>query len=223
MNEAIRQSALDVHLAVAGQSRVTFGSMTTPAHFVRTLTAVAVALAVVACNAKLPEHGTLIDDPQPAPALHLADAQGRAFDLAAQRGQLTFVYFGYTHCPDACPTTLTDWARAKALLGSTGAAVHVVFVSVDPGRDTPEIARNYAARFDSSFTGLVATAEQLETIKTAWGFAVERDEMPGMKMDEYGVSHPAGVYFVNREGKLQFVFAPGSKPEEIASDLKRLM
>jgi protein SCO1/2 len=197
--------------------------MMTPVHLLRTLAAGAAALMIVACRGKPPEHGTLIDDPQPAPPLHLADAQGRAFDLAGQHGRLTLVYFGYTHCPDACPTTLTDWARARALLGTSGAAVHFVFVSVDPDRDTPQITQSYARQFDSTFTGLVAPAAQLDSIKSAWGFAVERDEMPGMKMGEYGVSHPAGVYFVDGDGRMKFVFAPASKPAEIASDLKRLM
>jgi len=183
----------------------------------------AAAVAVAACSGKPPEHGTYIQDPEPAPALRLTDAAGHPFDLAAQHRRLTFVYFGYTHCPDACPTTLTDWARARALLGSKGAGVHMVFVSVDPARDTPEIAAHYAHQFDSTFTGLVASGAQLDSIKTAWGFAVEREEMPGMKPDEYGVGHPAGVYFVDGDGRMKFVFAPGSKPEDIASDLKRLL
>lgn len=197
--------------------------MMTPARFVRLFTAGAAVLAVLGCAQKPPEHGTIIGDPQPAPPLHLADASGRAFDLAAQRGQPAFVYFGYTHCPDACPTTLTDWARAKALLGASGSRVRFLFVSVDPDRDTPEIAERYARQFDPAFVGLVVPAAQLDGIKTAWGFAVDHEEMPGMKPDDYGVSHPAGVFFVDSDGKMKFVFAPGSKPEEIASDLKRLM
>lgn len=196
--------------------------MITPKTALRAFT-IATAVVVTACAGKPPEHGTLIQDPEPAPVLHLTDAGGRPFDLAAQHGRLTFVYFGYTHCPDACPTTLTDWARARALLGPKGAGVHVVFVSVDPARDTPELAAHYARQFDSTFTGLVASAAQLDSIKTAWSFAVEREEMPGMKPDEYGVAHPAGVYFVDGDGRMKFVFAPGSKPEEIASDLKRLL
>jgi len=183
----------------------------------------AAVLAAVACGGEPPEHGFAIDPPRPAPALRLADAQGRAFDLAAQHGKLTFVFFGYTHCPDACPTTLTDWARAKALLGPMGSRVQFVFVSVDPDRDTPQVAQNYARQFDPAFTGLVAPAAQLDSIKAAWRFSVEREEMPGMKMGEYGVSHPASVFFVDGDGRMRFVFAPGSKPEEIASDLRRLM
>lgn len=197
--------------------------MLTTASFTRAFTALA-AVTIVACGRGTPpEHGTLIQNPEPAPALRLTDAGGQPFDLSAQHGRLTFVYFGYTHCPDACPTTLTDWARARALLGSKGAAVHFVFVSVDPARDTPALAAHYARQFDSTFTGLVASGAQLDSIKAAWNFAVEREEMPGMKPDEYGVAHPAGVYFIDGDGRMAFVFAPGSKPEEIASDLKRLM
>jgi protein SCO1/2 len=197
--------------------------MMMPARAVRTFLAVAAAATISACQGEPPEHGTLVDPPQVAPALHLSFADGKEFDLAAQHLRLTFVYFGYTHCPDACPTTLADWARARALLGGSAAKVHLVFVSVDPARDTPEIARNYARQFDSSFVGLVATPAQVESIKSAWSFAVEHEEMPGMKMGDYGVTHPAGVYFIDGENRLRFVFAPGSKPAEIASDLKRLM
>ena len=190
----------------------------------RTFVVAVAAIATFGCSSKPPEHGTLIDSPQAAPLLHLTDAAGRPFDLAAQQGKRTFLYFGYTHCPDACPTTLTDWARAKALLGAQGSAIQFVFVSVDPERDTPQISAAYARQFDSGFIGLTAAAgAQLDSVKTSWSFAVERDEMPGMKMGEYGVSHPAGVYFIDRDGKFKFVFAPGSKPEELASDLKRLM
>jgi protein SCO1/2 len=196
--------------------------MMMPGRPVRTFVACASLALGVACQGKPPEHGTLIPDPPVAPPLHLTDADGRAFDLGARRGERTFIYFGYTHCPDACPTTLTDWARARALLGSKGSGVHFVFVSVDPERDTPQIARQYARQFDTTFTGLVATPAQLDTIKTQWGFAVEREEMPGMKMAEYGVGHPAGVYFVAADGRMKFVFAPGSKPAEIASDIERL-
>lgn len=196
--------------------------MNTTARFTRIVAAAAV-LATVACEQKLPEHGTLIQNPEPAPALHVTDAAGRPWDLAAQHGQLTFVYFGYTHCPDACPTTLTDWARARALLGPSGSAIHFVFVSVDPARDTPEIAAHYAHQFDSTFTGLVASAAELDSIKTAWSFAVVHEDMPGMKPGDYGVAHPAGVYFIDKTGLMKFVFAPGSKPAELASDLKLLM
>ena len=197
--------------------------MMTPANVVRTCSAAAAVMLFAACRAEPPEHGILMDPPRPAPALHLSYADGREFDLVAQHLQLTFVYFGYTHCPDACPATLTDWARARAMLGASARKVHFVFVSVDPERDAPEAVQRYARQFDSTFVGLVATPAQVESITRAWGFAVEREQMPGMKMGEYGVSHPAGVYFVDGEDQLRFIFSPGTKSADVASDLKRLM
>ena len=134
------------------------------------------------------------------------------------------VYFGYTHCPDICPTTLADFARARRLLDAKQrGALRFAFVSVDPGRDTPAVTEEYAWQFDSTFVGLAPTATQLASIKKAWGFAVERDSMPGMAHEGYGVSHPAGVFLVGRDGRVRMVFAPGTNPRDLAADLKRLM
>ena len=176
---------------------------------------------VAACGEKPPLHGMSVPGEQAAPALVLHDSRGQLFDLAAERGKVVLVYFGYTHCPDVCPTTLSDFARARKILGVKNDRMRLVFVSVDPERDTPAATESYAWQFDSTFTGFAPTAAQLDTIKTAWGFAVMKEEMPGMAA--YGVSHPAGVFFVGRDGKLRFVFAPGTKGEELAADLRRLM
>ena len=189
-----------------------------------TVLAVAAAAATVgACGEKPPLHGMTVPGSQMAPALLLHDSRGQAFDLAAERGKVVLLYFGYTHCPDVCPATLADLARARRILGVKGDRMRVAFVSVDPARDTPAATESYAWQFDSTFVGLVPTAAQLDTIKAAWGFAVERDSMPGMKPGEYGVTHPAGVFFVDREGRVRFVFAPGTKGDEYAADLRRMM
>ena len=186
------------------------------------LAGLATAAAAAACGENAPLHGTSIPDPLMAPALVLRDSRGRAFDLAAERGRVVLLYFGYTHCPDVCPTTLADFSRARRILAK-GEGMRFVFVSVDPARDTPATTESYAWQFDSTFVGLAPTTAQLDSIKTAWGFAVERDSMPGMKSGEYGVSHPAGVFFIDRDGRVRFVFAPGTKSEDLAADLKRLM
>jgi protein SCO1/2 len=188
------------------------------------------ALAVVtlaACREPAPFHATVIADPLPAPALRLRDSRDGTFDLRAENGRTVLVYFGYTHCPDVCPTTLADFARARGALNARQRdGVRFVFVSVDPERDTPAVAREYVQRFDSSFVGLAPSAAQLDSIKTAWGFTVERDSMPGMpgmQAGGYGVTHPAGVFVIDREGRVRLVFAPATKPDDIASDLKRMM
>ncbi len=165
----------------------------------------------------------VIENPLPAATFAVRDARGSVFDLAAQKGKPLLLYFGYTHCPDVCPQTLGDFARARRLAGGAAATVPFVFVSVDPERDTPTTADAYAKQFDSTFVGLVPPRTQLDSIKSVWGFAVERDSMPGMKAGEYGVTHPAGVFFIDRDGKVEFIFAPDTKPKDIATDLRRLM
>ena len=182
---------------------------------------VAALVGAAACAKEAPSHGMSVPDAQAAPALVLHDSRGQAFDLAAERGKAVLLYFGYIHCPDVCPTTLADFARARRIAGVQAGRVRFVFVSVDPERDTPALAEAYAWQFDSTFTGLAPTAAQLDSIKTAWGFAVAKEVMPGMA--GYGVTHPAGVFFIDRVGKVRFVFAPGTKSEDLAADLKRLL
>ncbi len=165
-------------------------------------------------------HGLVADEPLPAPTLKLAGADGKVFDLGTERSHTVVLFFGYTHCPDACPTTLSDWARAKVALGSKSDAVRFVFVSVDPDRDTPDVTRKFAQQFDPSFVGLATTAPQLDTIAKAWGFTVAREQMAGMS--GYGVSHPAQSFVITRDGKVAMIFPPGLSPADMASDLRQL-
>ncbi len=178
--------------------------------------------SLVSCREPNPTHGVSIGDPQPAAALKLTAANGTPFDLAAEKGKIVLVYFGYTHCPDACPTTLSDWAKARRELGKVGDKVRFVFVTVDPERDTPQLAHDYVMRFDSSFVGLAANAEQLEQLKTAWGFAAGKEEMPGMAHDSYGVMHPAQSFVIDSKGRLIMIFPPGTKAADLAADLREL-
>ena len=186
--------------------------------------ALAALLASTACRDQAPFHGNVIADPLPAPALRLDDPSGQRFDLSAQKGRVILLYFGYTHCPDVCPTTLADFARAIRMLSDKQRnGVHFVFMSVDPARDTPAVTEAYVRKFDTTFAALAPTAAKLDSIKTTWGFAVERDSMPGMKSDSYGVSHPAGVFVIDRLGNVRMIFNPGIKAEDIAFDLKRIL
>ena len=183
---------------------------------------IAAVAAAVACGSEAPLHGVVIDPPQEVPAVRIADAQGRLFDVDAERGKRTAViYFGYTHCPDVCPTTLADWARAKRALGSAAGDVRWVFVSVDPQRDSPQIARDYAMQFDSTFVGLSPTLAQLDTLQRTWGFAVTQEGNPSDPM-AYAVSHPASTFVVDRSGRLREIFPPETPPEQMAADLRRL-
>lgn len=184
------------------------------------LTFVALACLLQGCEKPAPMHGLVADEPLPAPTLKLAGADGKVFDLGTERSHTVVLFFGYTHCPDACPTTLADWARTKTALGSKSEGVRFVFVSVDPERDTPDVARKFAQQFDSSFIGLATTVPQRDTIAMAWGFTVAREQMAGMS--GYGVSHPAQSFVITRDGKVRMIFPPGLSPADMASDLRHL-
>ena len=182
------------------------------------------AMLLTGCGTPAPFHATVISDPLPASPLQVHDSRGGLFDLAAGKGHTVLVFFGYTHCPDVCPTTLADFARARRMLKPREQqAMQFVFVSVDPERDTPAKTEEYARQFDSSFVGLAPTQPELENIGKAWGFAVFRDSIPGNSSSAYGVSHPAGVFLVDREGRVRMVFGPGTVAADIAADLKRLL
>lgn len=185
-------------------------------------TVIVLAAAAAACTQDVPLRGLVFDPPQQAPALRIADAQGTRFDLASERGtRAVMLYFGYTHCPDICPATLADWARARRALGPAGDDVRWVFVSVDPGRDTPVAAQDYARQFDSTFVGLSPTPDELAQLQKDWNFAVVH-EANAADPKAYGVMHPAGTYVVDRAGRLREMFPPETRPEQMAADLRQL-
>ncbi len=181
--------------------------------------ALPLVLATVACGE--PMRGIEYRNAEPAAALVFSTSDGTRFDLASQKGKIVLVYFGYTHCPDVCPTTMSGWARAKRALGDEAADVRWVFVSMDPDRDSPELAQQYAKQFDPSFIGLTGTAEEIEALERAWGISAypEGDTREG----NYTVAHPAQSFLVDRDGKLRYLYEPGVSGEDLAEDLRKLL
>lgn len=186
---------------------------------IRSFASLLVAFALLACQEPL--RGIVFEDPEPAAPLALMAADGQRFDLAAARGTVVLVYFGYTHCPDVCPTTMADWASAKRALGDDARRVRWVFVSVDPGRDTPAFAQAYARQFDADFIGLTGTDEELEALKTAWRIAAYPEGDP--RTPDYTVAHPAYTFVVDRQGRLRVLYEPGIRGDELAQDLRKLL
>ncbi|MHB1297616.1 MAG: SCO family protein [Gemmatimonadaceae bacterium] len=176
-------------------------------------------LAVAACGEPL--RGIVFESPEPAAPLVLTDASGARFELAATRDSLVLIYFGYTHCPDVCPTTLSDWAAARRALGDRASKVKFVFVSVDPQRDSPELAHAYARQFDSSFVGLTGSDAEIEALKASWHFAAYPEG--DTRTRDYSVAHPAHTYVVDRQGRLRVLYEPGVRGEELAKDLRKLL
>lgn len=165
-----------------------------------------------------PRGGDQLDQvwPRPAPVLRLPQADGAVFDLATERGKAVVVFFGYTHCPDVCPTTLADFLSAKRALGPRAARVRWVFVSVDFRRDGPAEAMRYARAFDSTFVGLAGDSAALAPILQ--GFMVAAFMDPPDSAGNYVVTHSAQVFVVDPAGN---VHQPVRWREARAQDIRR--
>ncbi len=181
-----------------------------------------IGLGLTAC-AERPWHGIVLDPAMPAPPLAAAGVAAEPasrFTLASARGSTVLVYFGYTHCPDVCPTTLADWARARRALGADTLTVRWVFVSVDPTRDTPADAAAYARQFHPSFEGTALTDAELAPVLRDWSIAAYPEGDP--RTPDYTVAHPAHSFVVDAEGRLRLMIPPGVRGDSIAEDLRRL-
>ncbi|MDD5387734.1 MAG: SCO family protein [Gallionellaceae bacterium] len=154
--------------------------------------------------------------------LDLTDHNGRAVTLESFKGKLVVLFFGYTHCPDVCPTTLSDMAAALKLMPE-GASdkVQVLFVSVDPERDTPEILKAYVPYFHPSFLGLHGSPEQVAQAARDFRVVYRRHVEPGA--EGYLVDHSAGSYVLDGHGRLRLYLPFGHTPRDIADDLLTLL
>ncbi|MEI2689408.1 MAG: SCO family protein [Anaerolineae bacterium] len=166
-------------------------------------------------------HGLLLDSPVPASDVTLTSQTGEPVSLSDFRGQLTALYFGYTFCPDVCPTTLSTLNQALELMGDKADEVQVVMVSVDPDRDTPEALASYLSNFNPDFVGLTSTPEQIASAAIPFGVFFEKHE--GSAATGYLVDHTASVMVLDRDGRLRLVIPFETPAEEIAADLKQLL
>jgi len=150
----------------------------------------------------------------------LNDQNGKTRTLADFRGKVVVVFFGYTRCPDVCPTTLAELKVAKEQLGEDGARLQVLFITVDPERDTREVLANYVPAFDPSFLGLYGDAAA--TVRVAKEFKVFYRKAPGKTPGSYTMDHTAGSYVFDRRGRLRLFVRHGNVPDLVA-DLKTLL
>ncbi len=153
--------------------------------------------------------------------LSLPDQNGQVRTLADFKGKLTVVFFGFTQCPEVCPTTMAELAKVKKDLGKDGERVQGVFITVDPERDTPELLKAYMASFDPSFIALRGTLEQ--TAATAKDFKVFYAKVPGKTDGSYSMDHTAGSYIFDTTGKLRLFTRYGGGPDALSADLKTLL
>jgi protein SCO1 len=152
---------------------------------------------------------------------HLTDQNGQPRSLADFRGKVVVLFFGYTQCPDVCPTTMADLAQAKKALGADADKLQVLFVTVDPERDTAPLLKAYMANFDPTFLALRGTSEQTEQV--AKDFKVYYKKVDGPTPATYTMDHSAASYVYDKQGRLRLYARYGNGPEALVSDLKLLM
>jgi protein SCO1/2 len=151
----------------------------------------------------------------------LLDHTGKPRTLADFRGKVVVMFFGYTQCPDVCPTTMVEMAKVMKDLGPAADKVQVLFVTLDPQRDTRELLAQYVPAFDKRFLGLYGNAEQ--TAAVAKEFKVFYSKVPGTTPGSYTLDHTAGSYVFDRDGKLRLFVRNGQDPRSIAHDIRQLL
>jgi protein SCO1 len=186
------------------------------------LLASVLALGLVACGPQQPQfNNTDITGADYGKALQLADQTGKVRTLADFKGSAVLVFFGFTQCPDVCPTTLAEMKAVKTLLGEDGKRFQVLFVTVDPERDTAELLAQYMAAFDPTFLGLRGDAEA--TAKVAKDFKVFYQKVPGSTPDTYSMDHSAGSYIFDPQGRLRLYVRHGQPADKVSADIKLLL
>lgn len=181
-------------------------------------------LIVSACNPadeKNQFSATDISGADFAKTLHLTDHTGQLRSLADFKGQVVAVFFGYTHCPDVCPTTMADMKQTMKLLGERSDELQVLFVTLDPERDSQEILAQYVPSFDKRFIGLYGT--KTETAKAIADFKIFASKVENSGKSGYTLDHSAGMYLYDKTGKIRLYVAYGQKPAAIAADIKKLL
>jgi protein SCO1/2 len=186
------------------------------------------AVLLTACGASssadptsTPLPGTVLDPPQEVADFTLTSHTGQPLSLSDLRGQVVMLFFGYTNCPDVCPTTLAEFKRAKALLGEDAERVTFVFVSVDGERDAPEKLAAYVTAFDPDFIGLTGDDATIRGISKDYGVFYQRVSYDNPT--NYLVDHTASSFAVGPDGRLRIVFPYGTPPEVIAQRVRDLL
>jgi len=166
-------------------------------------------------------HGETVEPPAPAVDFRLTGPDGKALSLSDFRGKLVVLYFGYTSCPDVCPTTMAALAQAMRDLGAQADGIQVLMVTVDPQRDTPDRLNSYVTAFDPRFIGLSGTPDQIAGAAKAFGVVYQVH--PGSSAANYLVDHTATTTVLDKDGRIRLIWPYGTPPEELAADLQQLL
>jgi protein SCO1/2 len=191
-------------------------------HALCLIAATAATAALAACGEKKPQFSAVdLTGADYAKDFALPDTSGKTRTLQDFKGKAVIVFFGYTQCPDVCPTTLAEIAQAKKLLGADGDKVQGVFITVDPERDTPDLLKAYMANFGPDFVALRGTPEQ--TAALAKDFKVYFKKVDGKTPGSYTMDHSAASFVYDPLGRLRLYTRYGSGAQALADDLKQLL
>jgi protein SCO1/2 len=182
----------------------------------------AIGLLLGGCQREpLPLRLTNVSGHMPDLAFTLTDDHGKTVTAANYHGKVVLLYFGYTHCPDVCPLTLAQLHVVMQRLGPLADGARILFVSVDPARDTPPIMRAYVNAFDPRAVGLTGSARAIEALSKRYRSAFTRE--PGSSDGSYEVSHSSAIYVFDRDGKARLLATPSASQDDIVHDLHLLL
>lgn len=175
-----------------------------------------------ACSEAKPQFSSVdVTGASYAKDFELTDHNGKVRRLADFKGKVVVMFFGYTQCPDVCPTSMAELAEVKKALGADGDKLQGIFVTVDPARDTPEVLKGYMENFDPTFLALYTTPEKLEAL--AKDFKVYYKRVNGQTPTSYTMDHSAGSYIYDTQGNLRLFTRYGSGAQVLATDIKQLL
>lgn len=181
-----------------------------------------ISVFIVACSSEHVEFlGSDISGTGLGTDLAIPDTSGQLRTLQDYKGKVTVVFFGFTQCPDVCPTSLAELAQTMHLLDDKANQVQVLLVSVDPERDTPEILSAYVSAFHPDFVGLTGTTEQLH--KAAQSFKAYYAKVPGPTPEQYTMDHTASFYVFDKKGDVRVLISGDASASDMASDIRQLL
>ena len=186
-------------------------------------------LSAVAAQAAPALKAGVFEPPRAAPDFVLRGSDGADLKLSRYRGQVVLLFFGFSHCAEVCPTTLATLAQARKALGGGGAAVQVVYVTVDPARDTPTLLKAYLAAFDPTFVGGTGQSEVMAALRKNYGVVANRvvtgksGNSGNSANSGFAYDHTSSVYMIDREGRLRAMMPYGRNAQDFVHDIKLLL
>ncbi len=187
----------------------------------RTHMVLTLLLVLAACGAPS-FRGSVVEEPVAVPDFTLVDQNGQPFRLSDQRGKVVLLFFGYTSCPDVCPTTLSTWRKVHQALGADADRVRFVFVTVDPERDTTERLGLHVNAFNPDFIGLTGSPEELDSVYQVFDVYYEKDTSSGSALG-YLISHTATTFVLDTEGNWRLRETFGTEVDDIVHDIQQLL